>query len=1528
MKKLFTFLFFFCILQFATAQPTNDLCADAIPLTVDPTETCVPTAVDNNAATDSGEAAPSCASYSGGDAWYSVTVPASGNVTVETNNDGSGTVTDSGMSLYSGSCGALTEIECDDDDSADGLFSLVELTGQTPGDVIYVRVWEFGNDVAGTFSVCAYEPLPPPPPPANDECVDAIPLTAEMGMCTGTTPGTTTSSTESLPGCIGTANDDVWFSFVATDTNQDIDITGTGGTTTDIVTEVFDACAGTSIACQDTPNSPINLTGLTVGTTYYFRVYTWSAVADTDTEFTVCVGTPPPPPPGDECADPIPYPGDVETGTCVTGFDFTVFGDSGNPSPTCDFGGDAVAWFSWTAPIITAAGDPIDIEFDDGDGQAADCDIGIEAYEVDCTTPASNCLGNVSGTLTGLTQGTDYILLIYDDSAPADNCDFCLSIACSAPAVAATVSCQPGDEGNFYVEVDVTNFGVGNTAYTVDVGGPQANITAIGMTTYGPFPSGTPVDVVLTGVDDAACGATITGLDKDCICDPLAVEAVADGTVCPGDPFTLDATLNDVISGGFVDYTVTPAAAGSCTAVPDNPADCVDLALGDDAGSGPIPLGFNFDFFGVTYSSVCVGSNGYVTFTCVDETDISEDPIPNAADPNAIVALFWDDLNPTDAISGIICTYPATIGGQTCFVADYQGIAHFGGGETVTGQIIICPDNTVTINCIDCQSDGGTDTAGQGIEDETGSTGAFDPAFPDGTVPGAATTSNCVTFTPNVDPDSACDFVAWVTDVNDIAGTTVSTTNPFDVNPTMTTTYFAVVDCGGVPCFDDVVVTMDDPANCTACQGIDLAAGLPVIPTTVCSGATADICLTLIDATEGLMVTGTVDGAPVMLTGTAGAGANELCVTITAPVNETCAPVDVVIQIDAIQCTDGTDYPGILGGATLVDDLTTAGLNPLNVPVYPTLTVNTAGDGTCMMLTAELVAADGTVCATAAGSPLACSADGDALNYDFTADVAAFIEVPAACPLPTLTGTLTCGGCTLPCDGLASPPALVSPVALCDGDGPIDVCFDMVDATQGLNFDLNLDGAPAGIIVATPGANPNELCIQLPMVANQGCDLQTFNITFNAITCDNGEPIAGPSGGNLSDDLNAGGGIDITVAPTLTVNTSGDGTCMMLTAELVAADGTVCATAAGSPLACSADGDALNYDFSGDVTFTPPAACPLPTLTGTLTCGGCTLPCDGLASPPALVSPVALCDGDGPIDVCFDMVDATQGLNFDLNLDGAPVGIIVATPGANPNELCIQLPMVANQGCDLATFNITFNAITCDNGAPIAGPSGGNLSDDLNAGGGIDITVAPTLMVNTSGDGTCMMLTAELVAADGTVCATAAGSPLACSADGDVLNYDFSGDVTFTPPAACPLPTLTGTLTCSGCVCEEEITYDVIATGCDMTGAMIELLDGAGASLGTMALGMDGGFGSFGAQPCGDYMLIIMGAPACYLDEGGEVGPIAFTTDGSGTTNQTFTTTVANIPTVGEWGLIILGLLMSITAVVGIRQRKEEEIYG
>jgi len=113
----------------------------------------------NVGATNSNPPAPGCASFLGGDVWYAVTVPASGSITVETGNDttAGSTITDTGMALYSGTCTALTLVECDDDDSADGNFSKIALTGRTAGEILYINAWEYSNDAFGTFKVSAYD---------------------------------------------------------------------------------------------------------------------------------------------------------------------------------------------------------------------------------------------------------------------------------------------------------------------------------------------------------------------------------------------------------------------------------------------------------------------------------------------------------------------------------------------------------------------------------------------------------------------------------------------------------------------------------------------------------------------------------------------------------------------------------------------------------------------------------------------------------------------------------------------------------------------------------------------------------------------------------------------------------------------------------------------------------------------------------------------------------------------------------------------------------------------------------------------------------------------------------------------------------------------------------------------------------------------------------------------------------------------------------------------------------------------------
>jgi len=139
----------------SACPPVNNDCATPTVLTPGLTFTSNPLVGTNIGATDSGELATTCSLYGGGDVWYSVVVPADGNITIETNSNSS-SMTDTGMEVYSGTCGSLVSVECDDDDSADGAFSLVDLTGRTPGEVLLIRVWEYGGGTEDTFQVSAY----------------------------------------------------------------------------------------------------------------------------------------------------------------------------------------------------------------------------------------------------------------------------------------------------------------------------------------------------------------------------------------------------------------------------------------------------------------------------------------------------------------------------------------------------------------------------------------------------------------------------------------------------------------------------------------------------------------------------------------------------------------------------------------------------------------------------------------------------------------------------------------------------------------------------------------------------------------------------------------------------------------------------------------------------------------------------------------------------------------------------------------------------------------------------------------------------------------------------------------------------------------------------------------------------------------------------------------------------------------------------------------------------------------------------
>jgi len=190
-------------------------------------------------------------------------------------------------------------------------------------------------------------------------------------------------------------------------------------------------------------------------------------------------------------------------------------------------------------------------------------------------------------------------------------------------------------------------------------------------------------------------------------------------------------------------------------------------------------------------------------------------PIPRrTVFPNNFISLFLTGiLNPRFG-DGSISYFNEVIDGANCLVVEYDQIRHGSSSSTgtITGQIIMCEDSSITLNCIDCQVDNThADNYGtSGIENEIGSAAAFDPNLDEGRFIEGDSYFACTTFIPDVSELSNCDFLYWVTDLNDLNGSKISSEAFTDVTPTVTTTYYAIMECNnGKQCVDEVTITID-----------------------------------------------------------------------------------------------------------------------------------------------------------------------------------------------------------------------------------------------------------------------------------------------------------------------------------------------------------------------------------------------------------------------------------------------------------------------------------------------------------------------------------------------------------------------------------------------------------------------------------------------------------------------------------------------------------------------------------------------
>jgi hypothetical protein len=188
---------------------TNDNCPTAIALPV--LENCFMQTFTNAGATNSGSPNPSCG-YAGSarDVWFQFIAPASGVVIIET---AAGTMTDGVMQLYAGSCGALTLVECDDDDGP-GLMPRIDrrCNPLVPFANYWIRFWGY-SAATGTFGICVrgYDAFPAP----QEDCVGGVTICSSQAINNNANwTGCTQDLGTSNRGCLlGNERQGTWYFF-------------------------------------------------------------------------------------------------------------------------------------------------------------------------------------------------------------------------------------------------------------------------------------------------------------------------------------------------------------------------------------------------------------------------------------------------------------------------------------------------------------------------------------------------------------------------------------------------------------------------------------------------------------------------------------------------------------------------------------------------------------------------------------------------------------------------------------------------------------------------------------------------------------------------------------------------------------------------------------------------------------------------------------------------------------------------------------------------------------------------------------------------------------------------------------------------------------------------------------------------------------------------------------------------------------------------------------------------------------------
>jgi len=209
-------------------------------------------------------------------------------------------------------------------------------------------------------------------------------------------------------------------------------------------------------------------------------------------------------------------------------------------------------------------------------------------------------------------------------------------------------------------------------------------------------PEGLPVEGAQVAVADAPVAPAVSGpggvysltlpigeewtLVAQASADPLTLPQEADDygyrAFDPGDAVWSEATFTMPAEGLALDLQgrnrvvyewslIDPEAGGPGTA----------LAFTADDQTLEIELPFLFPYYGQDFLDLWICGNGWLAFASTTSTEYRGQAIPTAAEPNAVLAPFWEDLSPQAAGGGNVSTWHDAAGGR--FVIEFHQIQQY-----------------------------------------------------------------------------------------------------------------------------------------------------------------------------------------------------------------------------------------------------------------------------------------------------------------------------------------------------------------------------------------------------------------------------------------------------------------------------------------------------------------------------------------------------------------------------------------------------------------------------------------------------------------------------------------------------------------------------------------------------------------------------------------------------------------------------------------------------------------------------------